>query len=43
MDKDYPVEVQNYILENNYDNSEFLELIKILIILKRKQKKLFLV
>lgn len=28
MDKDYPVEVQNYILENNYDNSEFLELIK---------------
>ena len=28
MDKDYPVEVQNYILENNYDYSEFLELIK---------------
>ena len=28
MDKDYPVEVQNHILENNYDNSEFLELIK---------------
>jgi hypothetical protein len=27
MDKDYPVEVQNYILENNYDDSEFLELI----------------
>ena len=28
MDKDYPVEIQNYILENNYDDSEFLELIK---------------
>lgn len=28
MDKDYPVEVQNYILENNYDSSEFLELIE---------------
>lgn len=28
MNKDYPVEVQNYILENNYDYSEFLELIK---------------
>ena len=28
MNKDYPVEVQNYILENNYDGSEFLELIK---------------
>lgn len=28
MDKDYPVEIQNYILENNYDSSEFLELIK---------------
>lgn len=28
MDEDYPVEVQNYILENNYDNSEFLELIE---------------
>ena len=28
MDKDYPVDIQKYILENNYDNSEFLELIK---------------
>ena len=28
MNKDYPAKVQNYILENNYDSSEFLELIE---------------
>ncbi|QQB74844.1 hypothetical protein I6H56_05160 [Fusobacterium canifelinum] len=28
MDKDYPVDIKKYILENNYDSSEFLELIE---------------
>lgn len=28
MNKDYPAKVQNYILENNYDSSEFLELME---------------